>query len=313
MMEDDALLETLGIGTPTMSEARRDALRKQQTLGMLLGGSSVGGGNVGQMGRQMLKQASDELDPGSGSDFNNLMKVMQFQALQQNRDFQRQAAQQRREDTQLQRNISNQQRQEAQAWREQQAQEAQERRAAETERKQVTELSKRMEDSPLIEMEQQLKQIREDLAPYAEQGGDVDLPGYGKFESAIPDWLVSDEGDKLRASVGGLRNAILKARSGGAVTVPEANRLLAELGAAIGQDESLLLRALNNIQETLNQRLQAFYAPYSEDIQKQVRGQVWTPQGPVWAEVKEEEVTDLPSPQGQALPKSNYNRRTRGN
>jgi len=81
-----------------------------------------------------------------------------------------------------------------------------------------------------------------------------DIPGMGKG-AAIPAFALSTEGKILRQSVATLRNSILKARSGGAVTPQEASRLLEELGSGAGKTDKQLRigigKVIKRFQDTL--------------------------------------------------------------
>ena len=85
--------------------------------------------------------------------------------------------------------------------------------------------------------------------------GKEDIPGVGGLSNA-PDFLLSSEGKKVRLYVAGVRNSILKARSGGAVTPEEADRLLEELGLGITKTDEQLRIGLRNVRDTLKSKIQ---------------------------------------------------------
>lgn len=93
--------------------------------------------------------------------------------------------------------------------------------------KQITNYAKQTEDlAPLLESTQSL------FGNLSSYGLEDDLPGFGATGMA-PSWMLSSEGKKLRQDVSSVGNAIIKARSGQAVSNQEAERLANELGYSI--------------------------------------------------------------------------------
>jgi hypothetical protein len=76
--------------------------------------------------------------------------------------------------------------------------------------------------------------------------------GVGAFK---PDFALSAEGKQLRQAVATVRNSILKARSGGAVTPSEAKRLLEEIGTGKGRTDEQLRNGLRNVVKTFKSKL----------------------------------------------------------
>jgi hypothetical protein len=93
--------------------------------------------------------------------------------------------------------------------------------------------------------------------------GDDDIPGVGGVANManVPlvggaaEALLSDEGKEVRQAVGGLRNIILKMRSGGAVTPQEADRLLEEIGQGVFRTDAQLRKGLANVRDTIAAKL----------------------------------------------------------
>lgn len=114
-----------------------------------------------------------------------------------------------------------------------------------------------------------VKRSNELLSPYVKDGKlSGDIPGYGETQWA-PDFSISEEGRKIRQQVSTVKNAIIKARSGQAVSEQESNRLLDEIGEGQGKkikDDAQLLRGIANVSNILNDRLQNIQAGYSPDI-----------------------------------------------
>lgn len=85
--------------------------------------------------------------------------------------------------------------------------------------------------------------------------GSEDIPGVGQT-AMLPGIALSQEGKDVRQLIQGLTNTILKARSGGAITEPEAERLLAEIGTGITKTDADLRRGLQNVRDTFRIKLE---------------------------------------------------------
>jgi len=88
-----------------------------------------------------------------------------------------------------------------------------------------------------------------------------DIPGVGRT-AVLPGISLSGEGKKLRQSVGTLRNSILKARSGGAVTPAESGRLLEELGTGVGRSDKQIRIGITNVLNTFNNKVKNITAGF---------------------------------------------------
>jgi hypothetical protein len=77
---------------------------------------------------------------------------------------------------------------------------------------------------------------------------------------------VSDEARQLRQDYAAVRNALLKARSGGAVTQGEADRLLQELGEGFGRPDDLVRRGVANLRRVIEARKSNLAAGASDDV-----------------------------------------------
>jgi hypothetical protein len=87
--------------------------------------------------------------------------------------------------------------------------------------------------------------------------GNVGKVGYG---------ALSDEGKKVKQLVANIRNAILKARSGGAVSDGEADRMLEEIGLGLAKGDADLRRGLQGVKDILKSRLQLIEAGADPEI-----------------------------------------------
>jgi hypothetical protein len=93
--------------------------------------------------------------------------------------------------------------------------------------------------------------------------GTSDVPGVGGLANVagLPlvgggaEVLLSQEGQNVRQAVASFRNIVLKARSGGAVTPSEAERMLEELGLGAFRTDAQLRQGLRNARDVLNAKL----------------------------------------------------------
>jgi len=93
-----------------------------------------------------------------------------------------------------------------------------------------------------------------------------DIPGYGAVDSMRPTALLGASGKELRNVLAGVRNKILKARSGAAVTDPEMGRLAEELGTAMGQTEQEMIQAYVNVRKALAHVKGGIYAGFAPEV-----------------------------------------------
>jgi hypothetical protein len=125
--------------------------------------------------------------------------------------------------------------------------------------KDVQNFAKRLDDSGMNDLMSSVQMFNNQVA------GLKDLPGYGQTYG-LPDFMVSEEGKGLRQTVAAIRNNILKARSGGAVTPQEAERFLSELGEGYLKGDTQLLRGVGNLETTLKQKVQNIRAGFGDDV-----------------------------------------------
>lgn len=136
-------------------------------------------------------------------------------------------------------------------------------------------LSNNLDKQGVPELGEALAAVEDALAPY--KGKDV--PGYG-LTGQLPDLLVGEEANLLRQKVSRVGNAILKARSGGAVTPQEATRLLKELGineTANGitleaRADEQLFAGMEMVGDTLRERIKNIRGGYSPDVIEEYQG-----------------------------------------
>lgn len=127
--------------------------------------------------------------------------------------------------------------------------------------KRVETLGKNLDKSGIPELVTSLKNIDAYIEKATGKNldavtGQDDLPGYGVAGQYAPGLFVGETGRGLRQEVSGLKNALIKARSGGAVTPDEFKRLDAELSGAGTEQE--LITAIRKIRDVSSTKLRNF-------------------------------------------------------
>jgi hypothetical protein len=128
----------------------------------------------------------------------------------------------------------------------------------------VQTLSKRLTDGGLAE----LGTVGKDILSKINLDSEDDIPGAG-MTGFLPDFLVSQEGKDVRQSVGALRNIILKARSGGAVTPQEAARFEEELGIGAKRTDAQLRTGLKSVLGQLNAKKKGLLAGFDDSTRNE--------------------------------------------
>ena len=126
----------------------------------------------------------------------------------------------------------------------------------------VTDLSKRLEKAQIPDLRAGVSAIDEELAPYIQAGGE--LPGIGYLSNVGP--AFTKDGRRMQARVAKIRNMILKARSGGAVTPSEADRLLQEFALGAFNSDEEFLASWADFKDSLAQGERNIYAGYDPII-----------------------------------------------
>jgi len=166
------------------------------------------------------------------------------------------------------------------AWREAQAQALRDK-YAEEERKlaakdeklindETRRLSFKLVDEGITDLESSIdiadKEVSKYFDPNTGQRKVGDIPGYGGVDSTLPNALLGEDGKRLRNVLASVRNKILKARSGAAVTDPEMMRLAEELGTAMGQTEEEMIQAYVNVRKALDHVKGGVYAGFAPEV-----------------------------------------------
>jgi hypothetical protein len=92
------------------------------------------------------------------------------------------------------------------------------------------------------------------------------LPGYGRFEGAIPNAMANEEQQMSRTDMMQAANILLKARSGAAVTDNEMRRFLTEVATGAFMSEAALRNGWKNVRQTFNNKKQGVLASVDDDI-----------------------------------------------
>lgn len=94
------------------------------------------------------------------------------------------------------------------------------------------------------------------------------LPGFGRFLSAVPTGLMPQEHQLARSDMATAANRILAVRSGLAVTDSEQRRFLEEIARGAGMSENAMRHGWANIRNTFNQKLQNLTSGFTPDVHK---------------------------------------------
>lgn len=133
----------------------------------------------------------------------------------------------------------------------------------------IEHLSKRIDSSGLADLNDAATRLQSSLKLSDPK---FDIPGFGQTY-LLPDAAVTNEGRAARQDVAQLRNVILKARSGGAVTPSEAERMLQEIGEGAGRNDAQLRRGVINALTLLKSKSRNITAGYQPDVIEQYKKQ----------------------------------------
>ena len=109
----------------------------------------------------------------------------------------------------------------------------------------VEEIGKEWIDSDIDILLGSLREIDKVIPPTG------DIPGFGRLEGSLPDWLAGKDGRNVRRQLQRLFNIELKKRSGAAVTPPELERLREEFAQGFFKTEDELRQAIQEYKNIL--------------------------------------------------------------
>jgi hypothetical protein len=128
--------------------------------------------------------------------------------------------------------------------------------------KAITKFSDTLQKEGIPELETAIGGAEGAIGRYKE--GEV--PGLGRLAGAVPSALLGDEGNDVRQAVAAVRNIVLNARSGAAVTDQELRRLVEELGTGVGQSEAAVRRGLKRVRDRLDKIKENAAAGVNDDV-----------------------------------------------
>ncbi len=105
------------------------------------------------------------------------------------------------------------------------------------------------------------------LARYKKGG----VPGIGPVKNMLPAAMMSEEGKDVRQALASVRNIVLSARSGAAVTDQELRRLVEEIGSGGGMNEDDARKGLAKIRARIEAIKTNASAGVSDDVQTAYR------------------------------------------
>jgi hypothetical protein len=101
--------------------------------------------------------------------------------------------------------------------------------------KAVTKFADTLQKEGIPEIESALSMAEGAVGRYK----DKPIPGVGRVAGLLPAAMLTDEGSDVRQSIAQIRNIVLQARSGAAVTDQELRRMVEELGTGAQSDDAL--------------------------------------------------------------------------
>jgi hypothetical protein len=114
-------------------------------------------------------------------------------------------------------------------------------------------LSKRMESAP---------GLARDISTLATAAQQPDIPGVGPIAGRLPDWMISDEGVKVRQAARGIIRNVIHESSGTAASDQEVDRIMGELGMKMGGSEDAFRLGLEGLAQKTRALLKAKEAGY---------------------------------------------------
>jgi hypothetical protein len=138
--------------------------------------------------------------------------------------------------------------------------------------KAVTKFSDTLQKEGIPEIEAALAGAEGAVGRYTEKGPDgkpvnKPIPGMGRVTGLLPAGVLTEEGNDVRQSIAQIRNIILQARSGAAVTDQELRRMVEELGTGFQSDDSLR-RGLVKLRTRFEKVKQNIAAGVSDEVKQ---------------------------------------------
>ena len=132
---------------------------------------------------------------------------------------------------------------------------------------QVQKLSSDIVKNKIPELEKTLLDIDSEFAKFKRTpDGKIEIPGYGAGPNALPAWMLTAEGKKMRQKIGTAAELLLRQRSGAAINESEEKRLRGLAGVNPLQTEGEILTGLELIRNTATSVKEAISGGYSPDV-----------------------------------------------
>ena len=146
---------------------------------------------------------------------------------------------------------------------------------------QTAQLANKLETNQLVPLDKAIKAAEGvlDNPKYAKNipgvGGiqNITTAGIGSFATHIPGIGDGAEGRKVQAAIAPLKNLILQARSGAAVTDPELQRLLTEAGLTVASTDEDFRAGFKRLKELYAQSMNNMLAGYDPAVRRAYRKQ----------------------------------------
>lgn len=123
-------------------------------------------------------------------------------------------------------------------------------------------LSNSLEKAQVPQITEGIQKIDSELAPYLE--ADKGLPGVGGVSNWMPGF--TQDARFMKSVIARIRNTILKARSGGAVTPQEADRLYEEFSLGGFNTDEDFMKSWADFKDVFQKGVTNIYGGYSPDV-----------------------------------------------
>lgn len=137
----------------------------------------------------------------------------------------------------------------------------------------IVQLSGTLEKAGVPELLSALNQAEGRLSAHKEG----DLPGYGRFEGSVPNYISTQDMQLSRQDLQSAANIMLKARSGSAVTDSESRRFLMELGSGAGMTEKAIREGFRKLRTHVDARVSNILAGVGDDVLSAYNERTGTP------------------------------------
>lgn len=126
----------------------------------------------------------------------------------------------------------------------------------------VRNLSRDLTKAQIPELMEGIALIDKQLEPYIKKGGD--LPGVGGAYNILPG--ITQDARFMKSVIARIRNTVLKARSGGAVTPQEATRLLEEFSLRGFNTDEDFLKSWADFKSVFQNKVSGVYSGYPPEV-----------------------------------------------